>query len=240
MCFSAESSFAASAVLLSSGAYCLRAAARKKIAWVPLALVPVIFGVQQLAEGLVWVGLGRHDAGLVRVASLTFLFFATCFWPVWVPFSMVFIEDRRKVRAVLGLVASLGLAFGCLLGVPFALGEDHLLEVGVRYHSIQYSFHDIPAFAVVPQEWWQVAYLLIVSSPLLVSGDRRHTLLCALLIVSAAISQLVFWYAFISVWCFFAALLSLQLCYVINRRSEPGDTPVRAVRSISGVPLIPR
>src|SRR5437660_880334 len=63
MCFSAEASFGVSAVLLPAGLYCVRAAARKNPAYLPLALFPVLCSVQQFFEGLVWVGLGNDDAG---------------------------------------------------------------------------------------------------------------------------------------------------------------------------------
>ena len=83
MCFSAEASFGAAALLVPSGAYCLRSAVRKMPRWLPLAAVPLVFGIQQCSEGLVWVGLGRDDAALTREASLVYLFFALTFWPCW-------------------------------------------------------------------------------------------------------------------------------------------------------------
>ena len=36
----------------------------------------------------------------------------------------------------------------------------------------------------------------------------------------------VFWYAFESVWCFFAALLSLQLCLVVGKLPEPTQASI--------------
>ena len=33
------------------------------------------------------------------------------------------------------------------------------------------------------------------------------------IVLSAAVSHLFFWYAWVSVWCFFAAMLSVYLCY---------------------------
>jgi hypothetical protein len=223
MCFSAESSFAASGVLLLSGAYCLRVTVPDRPACVPLALIPVIFGVQQAAEGLVWVGLAREDPDLIQRSALTFLCTAICFWPFWIPLSAAFLEARRWARTVLVLVAAVGLAFGIGLCAPFVASPDRYLEVGVAYHSIQYRFTGLPAFTAVPRVWWHAAYLMIVFSPFLVSPDRNFTWYCVLLGLSAAISHLVFWYAFLSVWCFFAALLSLQLCYTLTYLDKPKD-----------------
>jgi hypothetical protein len=38
------------------------------------------------------------------------------------------------------------------------------------------------------------------------------------------VSALVFHYAFVSVWCFFAAVLAIYLCWVFYRLPLPPDT----------------
>ncbi len=80
MCFSAEASFGLSGVLVPAGIYCcVRSVLRHNFLFLPLAVIPIVFGVQQCAEGLVWVGINRSDSDLVEASSLTFLFFAICF-----------------------------------------------------------------------------------------------------------------------------------------------------------------
>ena len=80
MCFSAEASFAVSAVLLPADIYCTRAAIAKRLAYLPLGIIPLVFSVQQLTEGFVWVGLASDDAVLARAASLSFLAVALVVW----------------------------------------------------------------------------------------------------------------------------------------------------------------
>src|SRR3954465_12212799 len=109
MCFTAEASFGASAVLLPTGLSCIRAAARRRPAYLPLAVIPVFFSLQQFAEGLVWGGLSQDNPALVLVASLAFLFFALVFWPCWLPLCVAFAESRRKVKQILAAGAILGL-----------------------------------------------------------------------------------------------------------------------------------
>jgi hypothetical protein len=214
MCFSAEASFAAGTLLLPAGYYCVHVAVRRRPAYLPLAVVPLIFSFQQFCEGFVWVGLGREDPTLVSSAALAFLAFALGFWPFWVPFSVLFLEPRRVVRRWLGLGALLGLALGCALYVPLALDAGAWLEVTVVHHSIKYNPRGLPAFGVAPHEFWDAAYGLAVLVPFsLVSLDRRFVAFRALLAVSVAVSLLAFGHAFVSVWCFFAAILSAHLCY---------------------------
>jgi conjugal transfer/entry exclusion protein len=61
MCFSAGASFGLGAGLLAAGAYCVPVSARRDQAWLPLALTPVLFGVQQIAEGLLAQGRVWHQ-----------------------------------------------------------------------------------------------------------------------------------------------------------------------------------
>jgi hypothetical protein len=67
MCFSASASFTASAVLMPLGLYATHIArTTDQKDYVPLALTPFFFGVQQLTEGLVWTGIdnGRTEPRL--------------------------------------------------------------------------------------------------------------------------------------------------------------------------------
>jgi hypothetical protein len=221
MCFSAQASFAAGAALLPAGLYCVNVALRKRRAALPLAVVPLVFSFQQFCEGLVWVGLAGGDAALVRAASLAFLAVALGFWPFWVPLSVRSLEGRRGVRRCLGAAALLGLALGCALYLPMALGADEWLRVSLVHHSIIYNPRGLPAFGVLPHEFWDAAYGAAVLAPFfLASAGGRLAAFRALLVVSVALSLVLFRHAFVSVWCFFAALLSAQLCYTFAGLGE--------------------
>ena len=56
MCFSATASFAAGTALSAVGGLTLRKSQGK--VELPLALVPLLFGVQQFSEGFLWLSLG--------------------------------------------------------------------------------------------------------------------------------------------------------------------------------------
>jgi hypothetical protein len=222
MCFSAEASFVTSAALLPVGAYCLARAVRKDRRYFPLALVPFAFSAQQFAEGLVWLGLRWDDAVLVRRASQVFLFFALAFWPFWVPFSFVAPQDRPQARRILGGLTALSLVWFWLY-YPLVSEPDRLLSTQVLHHSIRYDFDELPAFGLFPRNGWRLAYLVFVCGPFAVPADGRAgwnpwllgtgALLAALFLTSF----LFFWYAFTSVWCFFAAVFSVLLCALFGR-----------------------
>jgi hypothetical protein len=225
MCFSATASFATGAALLPAGVYCMRSAAVRDRDYLALAAVPVVFSVQQACEGLVWVGLARNDPGLARTAALGFLLFALVFWPSWTPFSVRFIEHRRRVRWALGWVAAAALFVSLLVYVPLAARADEWLHPGIRHHSILYEFDALPLFRGVPRAAWQVAYVAVVFTSLIVPGNRKLTIFGILLVASAVLSHLAFWYAFLSVWCAFSAVLSAWLCHLFATLPPPSRAP---------------
>jgi hypothetical protein len=80
------------------------------------------------------------------------------------------------------------------------------------------------AVGIAPHWWWDLGYGAVVLFPFFVaSPDGRLAGFRVLLAASVAVSLFVFWYAFVSVWCFFAALLSAQLCYVFYKLGESRD-----------------
>jgi hypothetical protein len=216
MCFSATVSYSTAAVLAATGAYALgRARALPPPYWL-LALTPILFGIQQGFEGLVWQRLdaGRADAAVPY--ALGFHFFSHFLWLWWFPLCSYLLEPKRGRRR---LFLGLGI-FGALAGglVFFAvLFHPEWMVVSVREHSIVYRIAatvrgpfsiPIPASAL---------YALIVLVPLLGSSHRHLRRFGVLTFLSMALASLFYGYAFVSVWCLFAAALSLYLVYLIDR-----------------------
>jgi hypothetical protein len=73
MCFSAEASFGLSVALLSGGVYCVKNAFSKNRLLLPVAIIPLLFAIQQFSEGWVWIGLRWENSALVRIFALVFL-----------------------------------------------------------------------------------------------------------------------------------------------------------------------
>ena len=106
MCFSAEASFTAAAVLLPAGGIAMQRAARRDMAYLPIATLPMLFGLQQLCEGAVWMAGRANDTATVEASSLAYMFFSYFAWPVWVPFSTYFLEPQRRRSLYLMFVIS--------------------------------------------------------------------------------------------------------------------------------------
>ena len=76
-----------------------------------------------------------------------------------------------------------------------------------------------------------LAALLVASlaAPLLIASSLWGRLPVLALAASAAVAALAFVYAFVSVWCFFAATLSAYLCVVFRSLPGPRISKVRTV-----------
>jgi hypothetical protein len=197
------------------GIYCLKNAGQRDRSSLPIAAVPLLFGVQQLCEGLVWFGIGQGNSNLTRIAATGFLFFALAFWLFWIPFSAMFLEQRKQFKYVLGLGALLGLTGGAVLFLPVVLNPD-ALRVSEVHHSIFYDYAAPPALFIAPQFMWHLFYVAIIALPLIFLKNKRLIWYSTALVVSAVLSHVYFWYAFASIWCFFAAIISLYLGYLFH------------------------
>jgi len=232
VCFSAEASFAVGIPLIPAGTYCVWAAARKKPSYLGLAAVPIFFGIQQISEGFVWHALHHQDAAQIRAASLFFLFFALAFWPFWFPFLTTLMEPNSKRRWIFVALTALATSWFWVLYYPLVVGPESLLQTKETHHSIRYDYYPrsaeetsepdqgsegLAVYQYVPRPLLQALYLATIALPMLLSSQAWGRLPGLVLGASALLSAVVFHYAFVSVWCFFAAALSMYLCVVFYR-----------------------
>ena len=113
MCFTATASFIAGVSLLVLGVATVKKAKRK--ADIPFAMIPLLFGAQQIVEGMLWLSF-RFDAPLLNV-SMTYLFtlFSHVLWPMYVPFSIGLMESVAWRKKVLSVFQITGIAVGLYL-----------------------------------------------------------------------------------------------------------------------------
>lgn len=113
MCFSATASFVAGFSLSAVGMVALRKTTRRT--QVPFALIPLLFGVQQIIEGMLWLSF-RFDAALLKELMIyAFSAIAQSLWPIYVPFSVGLLEPIRWRRNVLFLFQIIGIGVGLYL-----------------------------------------------------------------------------------------------------------------------------
>ncbi len=217
MCFSATVSYSTAAVLVSAGAYAIHHARRlPNRHWLLWAAIPLLFGVQQTFEGMVWRQLDAGHAEAAVPYALGFHFFSHFLWLWWLGLGSYLVEPARARRRVIGGGTMLGVFCGTLLyGVM--LGHPQWMSVAVQRHAIVYTFSNPYRGPIHLPITPAGLYALIVLVPMLVSSHRPIRLFGVLLAVSALLASGVYGYAYVSVWCFFAAGLSLYLVFMIRR-----------------------
>jgi hypothetical protein len=223
MCFSADASFAAAAVLTPAGVYCTTQAFRKDRRMIPLGLVPLLFAVQQASEGFVWLALTDGDAARARPPALVFLFIAMILWPIWNSLCVQFVKARPAMLGTVRLlfVASFGWAWAFS---PVFLDTERYLSIGLSHHSIRYDYSGLPVYNVMPIEMVRVLYTASLCLPWAIvwHGERHIRVLGVLFAVSTLVTLLFYSHAFASVWCFFAAAISAYLCALFRSLPAPG------------------
>ncbi|MBI3632191.1 MAG: hypothetical protein HY225_01975 [Candidatus Vogelbacteria bacterium] len=168
-----------------------------------LAAIPIIFAVQQAFEGFQWISLGVGKPSMI--AAYSFLFFAFLFWPVYMPYTIFKLDPKRR-KILKWLVG-----FGIAVALIFLLSLLYLpLSVYPRGGSICYDIN-------VPFSQLLVAfYVFVTCGVLLFSSNKVFNWFGVLLLLSAVISEIFFFYTFTSVWCFFAAMLSSLVYFYIR------------------------
>lgn len=223
MCFSVEASFVTAAVLIPVGLACLKESININKSYWAFALLPFLFGFQQFLEGVVWLALDGRYEYLLKPATFGFLFFSHFLWLLWIPLTGFLTETNKSKRKLFFAVTVVGVLLGGSMYVPILLQPNWVL-VSVQQHSIYYDVKLIYD-AFLPRDALTIIYAVIILVPLLLSSDRYHKVLGILVTVSGLLTWAFFGLVFISVWCFFAAIISSYIFYqvVLTRHKLPSS-----------------
>ena len=212
MCFSATASFTAGIGLLVIGAVTVNRVRQR--AELPFALIPGLFGFQQLIEGGLW--LTFPDNAPVANTVLTYLYslFSHVLWPIYVPIAVLLLEPVAWRRKLLMAIAVGGAAVGLYL-LYFLVTEPIVSEVVGRHISYQSPHFYIAAVMVL--------YVLATCVSSFVSSCKTIRWFGAATFVALLAAYVFYAFWFISVWCFFAAVLSLIV--LVHFSHEPHQVP---------------
>lgn len=212
MCFSAEASFLVSGTLLAVGVATVSKTVNRKD--LPLALIPFIFSIQQLIEGILWLSLADNNPIQSQYwLSNLYGIFIGVIWPLFAPLAILCTETdtlRRRIIAAIG-IAGLLLALYTITGLT-----EQPVTAGIINHSIQYR-HEVAGYQFVI-----VLYLLATCAPFLISSYRTLNIAGIIITAGFFIAYFAYYETFASVWCFFAAMTSaLIYSYFIQRIKKP-------------------
>jgi hypothetical protein len=213
VCFSASANFVGSAVLGAIGVATLAEVKHRRE--LLFAAMPCLFALHQFIEGFVWLGLDGNLAPIVaHDAGAAYVLYAQGFLPFLLPLSVLLIEPTRTRRRRMLDFSMLG---GALMVYMLWGLIAYPLQVSAAGHGIIY-LNRITTTTLVA-----MLYVTATCGALFFSGFRALVLLGWLNLIGLLIVMLVKRYEFTSLWCAYAAVVSI-IIYFFFRQSRP-DRP---------------
>jgi hypothetical protein len=215
MCFSASASFGAGVILSVIGIASIKKAETKEQVF--FASIPLIFAIQQITEGFLWLALSNPDFAFLRwPTTYFFLFFAQIVWPFWVPFSILKLgANQRRIKTervlmVIGATVSLYLTY-CLLSFPV---EAKIIGMHISY------IQDYPKELA---RYGGLLYMVATIVPPFFSNIKRMWTLGTAILISYFITDLFYTDYIISVWCFFASVISISVYAILFEMKKSSE-----------------
>jgi hypothetical protein len=208
MCFSPEADLVVGGIVVAIGVDALRHVREPK--QILFASLPLLFGLHQVDEAFVWLGLQGHvSESLERVGIWVYLLFALAALPALVPVAVFTIERSPARRKLIGAMSALGIAVGVSLGVALFRGSVNAVIDG------QHIAYDVSAL----HQGSQLTALYVVAGcgALLLCSYRDIALLGVLNFIAVPILMWMTVSGFISLWCFWAAIVSVIINVHLRR-----------------------
>jgi hypothetical protein len=207
MCFSANASFGAGIVLTVIGIASIKKTQHPS--QVLFAAIPFIFAVQQISEGCLWLML-RNPALLREQQLITYIFlcFAQIIWPAWVPISFLILEKRETRTKFQKILVGVGVLVSCYLGYCLI---NFPVQARIVSHHITYDQAYPPSLSILVA----LLYLVATITPPFFSHIRKMRWLGAAILMSYIITTIFYDDYLISVWCFFASVISIAVYAII-------------------------
>ncbi len=208
MCFSPEASFIGGSVLTTIGVLSVRK--NREPDQRLFAAMPLVFGIQQIAEGFVWTALRSEQKDLMlRLSAYAFLTAALLIWPSFVPLSVRLMERDRRRKILLSILTALG----------FVTSLSYLAGLFIYEITVRIDYMHIDYGVNAPQNYLKIAYiayLAVTLLPFLITSKRRVWFLGAVVVVSYAVAAYFYSEYLLSVWCFFAAVTSAIVWWIVG------------------------
>jgi hypothetical protein len=212
MCFSASASFISGGVLAAIGGYSV--ASNKNRTFLPFAAIPFYFAFQQFIEGLIWLSFTEPSVHhWQHELTYVFLLFAQVVWPIYVPWSIYVAEKNEKTKKILLVILGVGVVVGGYLAFCLAA---YPVSVKIQGNHILYLL-DYPEFNL---NYKGILYFIATVFPPFFSTLKGMRWFGVMVFISLMITQIFFPGFEISVWCFFAALISACIPIILHASNK--------------------
>lgn len=208
MCFSATASFGAGVVLSAIGITSIKKVQHHYQCM--FAAIPLLFAIQQFSEGILWLTLPYPDLQLIqRGTTFFFLIFAQIVWPVYIPVAILLLERQKTRKNIQRVLVGIGLLVSCNLAY-FLINYEVHAEIDCYHITYIQSYPE--KFRILGG----ILYGIATIAPAFFSHIKRMWMLGVTILISYIITALFYENYLISVWCFFASVISISV-WVIMR-----------------------
>jgi hypothetical protein len=216
MCFSATASFGASVMLASIGTLALIKAKTSSLK--VLAIIPVIFSMQQFTEGWVWLSLTKEGFNLWKLPGVyLFLFFAEVAWPLCISFSMMLLEKKETRKKILQFLFYTSILLSSAIAYSLFY---YTADVKVMDYHVMYTINTPASFKLITN----LIYFLTAVLPPFLSSVKKAGWIGIILCVSYIIAKAFYADYIISIWCYFATIISVIILWIIWENRLQSDS----------------
>lgn len=205
MCFSAAASFSAGVALVALGTATLRLCPAPPPR--PFAAIPLLFGLQQLVEGAVWLSLGPAPTLPGGPPAMLYSLFAHVLWPLYLPWAVRARETVARRRRALRVAQAAGLVVAAYFLAALLVSPPVPRSEGAH---ILYDFDHLQLTGGL------ALYLLATCGSSLWSSHRGVRSFGLLSLAGFGATLAISLAALVSVWCFVAALLSTAVYLIVR------------------------
>lgn len=215
MCFSANANFIASAAIATVGVATLRHV--RQVRAVLFGAVPLLFALHQLTEGFVWLGTDK----IIRAeaeghVAFLFILYAQGILPLLMPLAVLLMEPPGRRRTIVAALTMLGAVLCAYVFYGLIVDES---QVRVVSHSLSYE-------NPMTSTWWVALIYVVVTCGALVASSHRVVMWFGILNFVGVVATLVAKsYAFTSIWCLYAAIISVMIYWQFSRGHIDLDRP---------------
>lgn len=173
------------------------------------AAIPLLFGIQQFAEGVIWLSFGNEV--LLTIMTIVFLLFSHVIWPTLLPTSVFLMEGSRWRRIAIGICMGIGGVVS--LYFLYYLFTEHVQATVVNRCIAYVSPHFFKTFVLSP-------YTAATCASCLFSSHRMVQIFGLVAFLSAVVAFNFYQENFVSVWCFFGAVLSVIIYVHFHQKKQ--------------------
>jgi len=212
MCFSAGASFGAVIFLSITGVAAVKKTTHAS--QILFACIPFIFAIQQFSEGILWLSLPHtSQVGIQKFFTYLFLFFAEPGWPLCISISILVLEkkpERRNIAWLFVLLAMVDAAYSLFCLMHYAVHAE------IDSHHILYVQNFPNQFRTISI----ILYVMATLIPPFFSHIKYMYILGITMAVSYIVSAILYEQYVLSVWCFFASMLSVAVYFILSKIPE--------------------